>query len=236
MDYPDLQALRAGVELPSALAALDDPILQDIPWVRSNHATSHAITMRLPHRHLGAVTNNTFPQVTFGLSRPVDQAALIREMFYGSTWDNRQEATGLAEYFSTSDRGRAQNATNVINAGQRDTIWNASLYLVCWSPHTVYMAWNTDSEGKLLAAIVPEDWRYVVRVANVDTERRDLDVAAIMSHAAMLVPGMGVKPTFYMGSDVAEMFRDQQGVTATMFRNIPVRFVDALHSKEKRVS
>lgn len=236
--YPDLAALRAGLELPRALAELDDPLLEEIPWVRSNQSHGHQITIRSPSRDFGLTTKPP-SRILFSLAKVTTQEELIRQMFYGSTWDNPEESTGLSEYYSTTDPTRAQNATNVIDAGGLKLsrgLMTASIYLVCWSPRTVYVAWNTDSEGNLLACLVPEDWRYIVRVANIDVENCAIDLAETMQRATLFVPSAADKPVFYMGEKVASILRRQlQMPTLAKLMTVPIRELDALHCREERL-
>jgi hypothetical protein len=88
-------------------------------------------------------------------------------MFYGSMQRDPKEFMGLSEYYGSTDPQRAQNAANVIDAGGTG---GASIWFVVWSPDATFMAYHMDNARRIAAAVVPIDWRYVVRIANIDPE------------------------------------------------------------------
>lgn len=101
------------------------------------------------------------------------------------------------------------------------------------------------------------DWRYVVRIANVDVKKltKDGKVGAdlidLMTQAAELIPNPNSgKAVFYCNREIRSILRRQianrvAGSTLTMeevagkkvvtFDNIPVRICDQLLSTEERV-
>ena len=83
------------------------------------------------------------------------------------------------------------------------------------------MAYQVDDAGELYAGLVPKDWRYIVRVANVD-ENTDKPMA--MTKALLRLPILGKGAAFYMRSPFAEEYR-----------GIPIRAVSALNRRETRV-
>jgi hypothetical protein len=228
-DFVDLASLRANAELPGIMQTLDADLFKDAAWVRSSRVSSHAITIRIPLpdnvRRVGPM-----PQVEFGLSAPVTQEQFLHEMFHGDTWRNPQEAAGLACYFGATSPSVAQCAVNVLDAGGRGA-HNASLYLVCWSAHSVYIAWEVGAHGEMRAAIIPADWRYIVRVANIDVKRADTDLAEVMSRALVRVPSRADRAAFYVGEDVGDLVKSQLGDVVD-FRTVPVRRLAVLRCGE----
>ncbi len=117
-------------------------------------------------------------------------------IFYGNQAVNQQQFTGLSPRFSTVSTTSAQNAVNVIDAGGTGNT-NTSIWLLGWGPRTVFGIFPKGSKAGLThidhgdtrswvdgsgnpfetyqsyfewdAGLVVKDWRYVVRVCNIDT-------------------------------------------------------------------
>lgn len=191
--------------------------------------------------------------------------------------------TGLSVRFNSST---ASNGQNVIKAGGSGSD-NASIYLVVWSPTTVYgvvpknskaglqmedlgrvTIENIDGNGGRMeayrshyrwdAGLVVADWRYVVRICNID--KSDLkpdastgaDLIDLMTEALDQVPNLSVgRPAFYMSRSIRSVVRRQavnktksstltvenlSGRRVTSFDGVPLRRVDQLGGDETLVS
>jgi hypothetical protein len=147
---------------------------------------------------------------------------------YGNSVTNPSSIMGFSSFYNTISTSSAANATNVINAaaaGASGTTSNTSIWLICWSPRTMYGVFpegskagltmedkgNTvpayDSLGNRFEAytvwfrqrlgLVPHDWRYAVRIANIDTSSNGLagpnaaDIFALMAEAVIIPPALG---------------------------------------------
>ena len=114
---------------------------------------------------------------------------------YGNNTSNPAQYTGLSPFFNTLSTATAQNAANMFNGGGTGSN-NASIWLLGWSPRSVYMVYpkgstaglkvmplNTtevayDTLGNLYPAALTyfsqdaglciEDWRWVNRLCNLD--------------------------------------------------------------------
>lgn len=113
------------------------------------------------------------------------------KIFAGNTAVDQKQFLGLATRYSSTTAG---NGTNVILGGGSGSD-NASMYLVVWGPQTVFMPFPkgstaglqsndlgeesvTDGSGNWYqaarslyqwdAGLVVKDWRYVVRIPNID--------------------------------------------------------------------
>lgn len=116
-------------------------------------------------------------------------------IFYGNTAVNPERFLGLSPRFNTVQTAVAQTANNVIDAGGTGST-NASLWVVTWGPNTCHMIFPkggrsgfqmkdkgdvtpaTDADGNRYEAytthfkwdngLTLRDWRYVVRICNID--------------------------------------------------------------------
>ena len=210
--------------------------------------------------------------------------SMANKVFYGNPDTDDRDIMGLAPRFSSKS---AQNGRNIIDAGgeQGD---NRSIWLVNWGPNACFSfvpkgseaglqmedlgmetAENFNGEtGKLLrvyrahfmwdAGLGLADWRYVVRIANIDfSELKDdasngANLPVLMSKAIRKVPRMKLtRPAFYMSGDVVGFLESQLsaaikestltreevgGVMTTSFKGIPLRQVDELEADEARVT
>lgn len=205
-------------------------------------------------------------------------------MFYGNPGTDPKQYLGLASrYGSISGAGNAQN---IIDAGGTSSN-NTSIYLVLWGDNTVFCTFpkgskaglihedlglNTvwDSSGGRYQAyrthyqwkngLVVKDWRYVVRIANINTanlvaQSSAADLISLMSRALDRIPNFGMgRPVFYMNRTVYSMLRIQalnksnyalavekglsQFGTAMnwlSFNGVPLRRVDQILNTEARV-
>lgn len=211
-------------------------------------------------------------------------------IMYGNSTTEPEAFTGFAPRFNSLS---AANADNIINAGGTGSD-NASIWLVVWGPNTCHgivpkgsvtglqsqdlgevTIEDVDGAGGRMQAyrthykwhmgLVVRDWRYIVRICNIDKSdlsrvytAGNVDSGALlpdlMFQAMRLVPNLNAgRPAFYMSRDIATWVSRQtlsvgQGglitsdrVTGDMrfterFHGIPMRRVDALAANEAQVT
>lgn len=159
-------------------------------------------------------------------------------LFYGNPATDPKQFLGLASRYSAISG--ADNAQNVISAGGSSSD-NTSIYLVVWGDNTVYCPFPKgskaglihedlgeqtvyNSDGTRLQALatryqwknglVVKDWRYVVRICNIDvsdlvaqtgTQASTASTAIIklMARALYRIPNMAMgRAAFYMNRTV----------------------------------
>ena len=167
-------------------------------------------------------------------------------LIYGDTTVNPERFTGLAPRYYTKNASNSVAAANVLD-GLGSASVNSSVWLVGWSPQTVhcvypkgssaglttrdlgeqtiydtqspitgrYQAYRTHFQWK--AGLVVKDWRYVVRIANIDmtnlqtagdsTDNSD-NLLKFMSMAIDRLYNINlVRPVFYANQLVRQMLR-----------------------------
>lgn len=151
-----------------------------------------------------------------GLSQQVASA-----MFYSNEATNPTQFTGFAPRYNTINTATAKNAANVLNAGGTASS-NLSIWLIGWGDHTTFGIFPKGSQAGLIyedkGDITPQydsngnrfeaytslfqwkvglcvkDWRYNVRICNVDTTTAGLqgptppDLFTLMSRAVVRLP------------------------------------------------
>jgi len=231
-----------------------------------------------------------------GLSQQVASA-----LFYANESTNPTQFTGLSPLYNTVNTSTAKNAVNVLDAGGTGSS-NLSIWLVGWGDHTTHGIFPKGSQAGLVyedkGDIVPQydgngnrfeaytslfqfnvglcvrDWRYNVRIANVDTTTSGLqgvtppDLFALMSRAVVRLPTAsrrlsgitesdapddpvpGIAPAWYVNRTGREYMdiqairdrnvllssKDYAGDPVLMFRDVPIRVVDALTNSEARIT
>lgn len=204
-------------------------------------------------------------------------------LMYGNEGTEPEAFTGFAPRFNDTS---ANNGENIIDAGGSGSD-NNSIWLVCWGPNTVHGIYPKGSTGGLYmedkgqvtvenidgsngrmeayrthyrwdCGLTVRDWRYVVRIANVDLSdltknaSAGADLIDLMTQACELIPSLSLgKPVFYVSRTIRSFLRRQimnkvanstltmdevAGKMVTMFDGIPVRRVDALAANEAAVS
>ena len=137
-------------------------------------------------------------------------------LVYGNSWTTPQQFTGWSPLFNTVSTATAQNAVNVFDCGGTGSS-NASIWLIGWGDSTAYGIYPKGSTGGLVfenkGDVVPgfdannmrfeaytslfewqlglavEDWRFTLRLCNIDTTTAGLlgptppDLFAILSRA-----------------------------------------------------
>jgi hypothetical protein len=207
-------------------------------------------------------------------------------LFYGNNITEPESFLGLAPRFDDvpTTSGGAENKDNVIDAQGNDTDLT-SIWLIGWGQNTVHgiypkgslaglhhedLGLDTvlDANGNPYRAyrdhyqwkcgIALRDWRYVVRIANIDVSALTGDASGgaklieLMTRALERIHSLnGVRPAFYMNRTVRSILRQQQvnavknstltveelaGKRVLMFGEVPVRRTDALLLNEARVT
>jgi hypothetical protein len=231
-----------------------------------------------------------------GLSQQVATA-----MFYSNEATNPQQFTGFSPYYNTLSTTSAMSAYNVIDGGGTASA-NSSLWLVGWGDNTTFGIFPKGSQAGLVyedkGDIVPlydsngnrfegytsyfawkvglciKNWKYNVRIANLDTTTAGLlgtappDLNVLMSEAINKLPTAtrrasgitesdapgdpvpGINPAWYCNRTVrtaldVQAIRDKNvligmkeyaGEPVMMWRDVPVRVVDALTTSEDAVA
>lgn len=201
-------------------------------------------------------------------------------LFYGNEGATPEAFTGLAPRYNSKS---AQNVDNIIDAGGTGSD-NTSIWLCVWGPQTGFGIYpkgstaglqmtdkgqvtveNVDGSGGRMeayrthyrwdAGLTIRDWRYFVRIANIDVS--DLDTVANtrklvewMIQASERIPELGKgRAAFYMNRRLREKLRlgilekissnltweTISGERVMTFDDIPVRRCDALINAEARV-
>ena len=204
---------------------------------------------------------------------------LAQTLFYGNTATTPEKFMGLTPRFSTLNAGTA-SSQNVIDAGGTGAD-NTSIWLVVWSDLTVHGIFPKGSKAGLQmrdlgeqtlldatgnryqgyrthykwdAGLTVRDWRYAVRIANIDVS--DLasgtpaDLTKHMIRATHKVPSLKTgQPVFYMNRtgrqwlDIQAANKDNvmlkisefEGRPVREFLGIPIRTCDQILNTEARV-
>lgn len=210
---------------------------------------------------------------------------MAQTLFYGNSGVAQEEFTGLSPRYAAISG--ATNASHVIS-GAGSGSDNSSIWLVCWGDNTVSGIFPKGSKAGLVhedygevtvettagiggnrmrafqerwqwkCGIALKDWRYVVRICNIDisnliAKSSNADIPELMIKALYRVPSLKIgKPAFYMNRTCAEMLdilrRDDvisggqlsyevvDGKRIMRFRGIPIRICDQLTETEATVS
>ena len=205
-------------------------------------------------------------------------------LFYGNSSTAPEEFNGLAVRYSSLS---AANAQNIVSGGGSGSD-NSSIWLICWGANTVHGVFPKGSKAGLehndlgeqtietssgiagtrmrayqdqwiwKCGVVLKDWRYAVRIPNIDIsnltgESSAADLRKLMVKAIHRIPNIRAgRAAFYVNRTVAE-FLDIQATQAVSagggttpqnldgqiiqsFRGIPIRTCDALLETEAAVS
>jgi hypothetical protein len=144
--------------------------------------------------------------------------------WYGNTVATPNEFMGFMPFYNTVATASAANAANVIDAGGTGSS-NASIMLVCWDPRRVFAVYPRGSKAGITsedkadtvpgfdslgnrfeafttwfrqqAGLVPQDWRYAARIANIDVTNAGLagpgayDIFMGIAQLLLLPPSLG---------------------------------------------
>lgn len=211
---------------------------------------------------------------------------VAKTLFYGNESATPERFTGFHPRFNALTG--AENSQNIINggglAGQLDC---TSIWLIVWGPNTVHgivpkgstaglkmedkgqvTIENVDGAGGRMEAyrthfrwdvgLTVRDWRYIVRIANIDRSLLTKDAASgaditdLMVQAEEMVPSLNSgRAAWYVARDVKAWLRrqlinktknstltqeNQAGKIVTYFDGIPVRRVDAISGNENALT
>lgn len=212
--------------------------------------------------------------------------AFVDTLFYGNTTTNPERFEGFSPRYNERTATVAANGDNIIHGGGSGAD-NTSIWLVCWGPNTCHgivpkgstaglqvndkgqvTIEDVDGNGGRMEAyrmhfrmdsgLCLKDWRYVVRIANIDKSALTADASSganlpdLMFEAMERIPSLSgnIRPVFYMARDTRTKFRQQLaaltkqstlsyekvgGIRTMMFNEVPIRRVDALSADEALV-
>lgn len=205
-------------------------------------------------------------------------------MFYGNPGTDPRQYLGLSSRYGTISG--ASNGQNILDAGGVSTN-NASIWLVVWGENTVFCPFPAGSKAGLVSeddglmtiydsnqnpykayqthyvwknGLAVKDWRYIVRICNINTanlvaESAAADLIKLMSRSLDRIPNLAMgRACFYMNRTLFSMMRIQalnksqnaisieSGLTQfgtptkwMSFLGVPLRKVDQLLNTEARV-
>jgi len=202
-------------------------------------------------------------------------------IFYGNSGTDPEEFTGLSPRYASSSAGNGQNVIlGGAAGGQTDCM---SIWLVVWGAQTIHGIFPKGSKAGLQhddlglqvvettagvagnrmmgyrdrwqwkCGISLRDWRFAVRIANIDLSADNADLVELMIKAVHRIPSMGMgKPVFYMNRTLhqrLDLLRRNDiisgggltwdtvdGKRQSSFRGIPCRTVDALTQGETAIA
>lgn len=208
---------------------------------------------------------------------------MTQTMFYGNTDVNPERFLGLAPRLNTLS-GTVASSANIVDGGGVGSD-NTSIWLVVWGENTVHGIFPKGSKAgishndlgeqtlfdgnqnkfqgyrdhfKWDLGLTVRDWRFVVRIANIDvsdvTTGNDAslkNIVNLMTDAEERIPMMGMgTPVWYMNRQMRTGLR--KGITSkisnqlttetvagkrvTTFDGFPVRRVDSILNTEARVT
>ena len=208
--------------------------------------------------------------------------SMAQYLFYGNAATNPEVFTGFAPRYNTRSGIISQNVLSAGGAGSDNT----SVWLVVWGENTVHGIYPKGSKGGLVhedlgeqvvqtgtgigtgrmkayldrwqwkCGLAVRDWRYTVRIANVDvsnlvSESGAADLTKLMIKAIHRLPSMGMgRPVFYCNRTVREMLDIQalskasqqitidnfDGKPITKFRGVPIQTCDQILETEAVVA
>ncbi len=205
-------------------------------------------------------------------------------VIYGNVTTAPEEFAGLATRYSSLSATNGQNIITGSGAGAD----NSSIWLICWGESTVHGIFPKGSKAGLVhedlglatietsagiagtrmrayqdhwqwkCGIALKDWRYAVRIPNIDisnliAKSSAADLVELMIKATHRIPNMNLgRPVFYMNRSCFQMldiqrrddvitggglsYSDMDGRRVPTFRGIPVKILDALNESETVVS
>lgn len=200
-------------------------------------------------------------------------------VFYGDTGPTPEKFNGLSQRFSSTS---AENGINIVNAGGSGSD-NTSIWLVVWSPNTCHMIYPRgskagvevtdlgrqrveDANGGVYEAMETKyiwktglsvrDWRYVVRIANIDvsdlgTLANTKNIINWMIEASEAIPSLSTgRAAFYCNKTIRTKLRfginekttnqltydTVAGKRVMAFDGIPVRRCDKILNTEAAIS
>jgi len=209
--------------------------------------------------------------------------SMASTLFYGNTATNPERFLGLAPRYAVSSSTSTDIGYNIVKGGGSST--NTSIWLVCWDPNAIFgivpkgskagfqvqdLGEQTVSDGnsgyyqayrthyKWDIGICVKDWRYAVRIANIDTSALKKDASSgadlinLMTQAIEQLPTSTIgRPVFYCNRVIKSYLRQQivskvasssltmdqvAGKPVLAFDGIPVKRCDQIVNSETTVS
>lgn len=209
---------------------------------------------------------------------------MAQTLIYGNQGTAPEEFTGLAPRYNSLSGGSGQNILSGGGSGSDNT----SIWLVCWSPNTVHGIFPKGSKAGLIhedlglvtvetangigggrmrayrdhwqwkCGIALRDWRFVVRIANIDVSNlvaksSAADLIELMIKAIHRIPSLNMgRPAFYMNRTTFQMldiqrrddiiaggglvYQQVDGIMTPTFRGIPIRKCDQILETEAAVA
>lgn len=206
-------------------------------------------------------------------------------LIYGNSSTAPEEFNGLAVRYASLSAGNGQN---IVSGGGSDAGDQMSMYLIVWGENTVHGIYPKGSTAGLQhqdhgevtvettagiagsrmralqdqwtwkCGIALRDWRYVVRIANIDkstlvANSSPADLTQLMTKAWHRIPTFGMgRPAYYANRTALQYLdiqrqkavKDGGGITyenidgkiVPHFRGIPIRVCDALLETEDPVT
>lgn len=209
---------------------------------------------------------------------------LAKTLFYGNEGTLPESFTGLAARFNERNASIVASGDNVIHGGGTGSN-NTSIWLVVWGPQTVHGIYpkgqkagldmkdmgevtieNVDGSGGRMQAyrshykwncgLSVRDWRYIVRIANIDVTaltkdaQSGADLLDLIAQAFEQVPSLSAgRAVLYCNRTIKSFLRRQQknsknvqismeqvaGRRVMMLDEVPVRRCDAILNTEATV-
>lgn len=204
-------------------------------------------------------------------------------LFYGNHNVAQEEFTGIAPRYASAASG--DTIQNVIDAGGSGSD-QTSIWLIVWGEHSIFGTYPKGSKGGLehfdlgeetsenvngvtgtrmrvlrdrwvwKAGLVVKDWRFAVRIANIDVPDLDqagaADITKFMILAIHRVPSLKMgRPVFYANRTIMATldiqrrdevsagggltYKDVDGYDIPHFRGIPIKIVDQILNTEAEV-
>ncbi len=185
-----------------------------------------------------------------GMGQTIEQT-----IWYGNSASNPAQFMGLGPFYNTINTTTAQNAANVLNGGGTGSS-NASIWLICHGMRTFYAVYPRGSKAGLAMenkgdvtpgfdslgnrfeaytswfrqqmAVVPQDWRYVGRIANIDVTANGLagpnalDIFATIRQMLMNSPTLTSKTSGITKVDAPD--ESSPGIRPVIYTNRTVRY------------
>ena len=207
---------------------------------------------------------------------------MAETLFYGNTAVDPEKFTGFSPRYASLSTVMTESGYNIIDAGGIASD-NTSIWLIVWGESTMYGIYPKgamggfkhtdlgeetlkDAAGGLYQGyrthyqwkigLTVRDWRYAVRIANIDwsattTDTSAPDLVKFMIDAIEMIPNLSMgRPVFYMRREIRTALRHQiranlqvqltvdtvAGKRVVMFDEIPVKRVDQLLASESRIT
>lgn len=194
---------------------------------------------------------------------------MARTIIYGNAAVNPTQFTGLAPRYNTVSTATAQNAVNIMDGGGTGSS-NTSIWLVSWGEQTTFGIFPKGSKAGLAfedkgdvrpgrdangfeyeaytsyfqwsAGIVVRDWRYNVRICNLDTttaagglgSSTPPDIFAYLSKAMVRLPTLGRRESGITKTDAPN--KTAPGVKPVIYMNRTSRqYADLQAIRDKNV-